>query len=649
MILEDEGIYELVAQAWQGHEESLSELSRMAEPRVRAYIHRVTLDPDLTDDLTQETLLSMVKSLASLKKKESFWPWLYRIALRAIQTHYRRSSRQTIINMSGIDEKFMDYQPAPVEKSGVDRLIEKELSNKVFVAMGQLKEHYRAVIALRCLENLSYDEVGEALGCSGLSARMLFFRARRLLQRRLTRQGIHKAAFVMALGLFGRLTAPSEAAVSVGGMGGLGVSHAAVTTGTTGAGGTVLWLLTSKTTIVVTGLAALIAAVAVVTRPTSWLPLSLSMPSRGSVTSCHFIEQSQHRGSKVPRSLSKGAYEQWLYFPEGVEGPMLSRMQRWTANEKTALCAWLQDDNADYYYASYNNTVHSLNYNLYRGGLKVNCLPCDPPQLREFIEQIEGGVTGIDWHIDCRRRMPISRIDRRFVDVPDYKTTYEYNTLRADDFIYKWGDDVSVKDHRDAMHKRGWMHYTMTGDWNGHRIEGEGFAPIHYAMYRQQRPWLKVSIDGVLRYLDTPQGALVFDASGKPAASYVGGVFFAGLGRPWSGLHVVDTVRRDGALRQWPFLTTFDEDYTAATIILNAHDDKLGECELIYDINLDNDLIKEMLLQTVSNKSCRTCGHLVFTYNEGELPDAPVIPGNASSAVRAGETCGPTWLIDLAK
>ncbi|MBN2211514.1 MAG: RNA polymerase sigma factor [Sedimentisphaerales bacterium] len=650
MILDKADIGNLVAQARQGHEESLSQLSSMAEPRIRAYIHRVTLDPELTDDLVQETLLLMVKSLASLKKKESFWPWLYRIALRVIQTHYRKSSRQPAFNMSAIDDQFLDYQPAPAEAEGVDRLIEKELARKVFVSMGQLKEHYRAAIALRCFDNLSYEEVGEALGCTGLTARMLFFRAKKALQRRLARQGIRKASFILALGLFGRLTAPAEAAGT--GLVGGGVASGSLAAGV---GGSILVVLTSKITMVVTSVAAVIIGGWAITRPTSWFPLSLSMPSRANVISCRFTEQSQHRGSNVPRSLSKGAYEQWLYFPDGVDGPMLSRMQRWTADEKGKLCAWLQDEYADYYYESGTNTIYNLNYNLFRGGLRVRQLPCDPPEMKTFINKIEGGATGVEWHIDCLRGMPISRIDHRFVDVPDYKTTYEYNTLTADDFIYGWGDNVPVKDHRDAMHKRGWMHYTITGDWNGHTIEAEGFAPIYYANYCRHRPWLKVAVDGKLRYLDTPQGALALDEAGKLKTSYASSAFFAGLGRPWSGLHVVDTVRRDGALRQCPFLTTFDDNYTVAAIIISAKDSRLGECELIYDINLDNDLIEELHLRTADAKGSRECGRLTFTYIDVnptqakvEPPAPPALPKDIVPSRRLQASPGPAWLLDMA-
>ena len=79
----------LVRQARQGHQNAMSLLAQKAGGRVRAYVYRVTLDPDLTEDLSQEVLLQMVQSLHDLRKEEHFWPWLYRVTQNKIKQHYK--------------------------------------------------------------------------------------------------------------------------------------------------------------------------------------------------------------------------------------------------------------------------------------------------------------------------------------------------------------------------------------------------------------------------------------------------------------------------------------------------------------------------------------------------------------------------------
>ena len=87
-----------------------------------------------------------------------------------------------------------------------------QLSKTVMTAMRGLREKHRAVLALRVFEQLRYSEIAVVMQCSELGARMLFIRARSALRKRLSDHGISKTLMIMCLGLFGKLTAPSEAA-----------------------------------------------------------------------------------------------------------------------------------------------------------------------------------------------------------------------------------------------------------------------------------------------------------------------------------------------------------------------------------------------------------------------------------------------------
>ncbi len=71
---------EIVKQAQLGDEKSVNHLAELARGRLRAYIYRLTLDEDLTQDILQETMLKMLKFLNKLERADRFWPWLFRIA-----------------------------------------------------------------------------------------------------------------------------------------------------------------------------------------------------------------------------------------------------------------------------------------------------------------------------------------------------------------------------------------------------------------------------------------------------------------------------------------------------------------------------------------------------------------------------------------
>ncbi|HEC01916.1 MAG TPA: RNA polymerase sigma factor, partial [Phycisphaerales bacterium] len=213
-MIEEKACIKLVRLAQQGHENCMSRLAEEAEGRLRAYIYRVTLDHDLTQDLSQEALLQMVKSLKSLKKAERFWPWLYRIAQSKIQQHYKTKQKKTAITESALYEDFLAQRCDGRQEDGFGQLARKELSRKVMSAMQRMQQNYRAVLSLRCLEQLSYADIGVAMECSEVTARVLFFRARQALKRQLSQQGLSKGFLLTSLGLFGKLTTPAEAASS---------------------------------------------------------------------------------------------------------------------------------------------------------------------------------------------------------------------------------------------------------------------------------------------------------------------------------------------------------------------------------------------------------------------------------------------------
>jgi len=68
-------------------------------------------------------------------------------------------------------------------------LVAAELKTIVIEAMGQLKPKYRKVLTMRCYEEMEYKDIAEIMGCSELSAKITFFRAKKALQKILKRRG----------------------------------------------------------------------------------------------------------------------------------------------------------------------------------------------------------------------------------------------------------------------------------------------------------------------------------------------------------------------------------------------------------------------------------------------------------------------------
>ena len=238
---------ELVEQAQLGNQRCLDSLTELAKERVCAYLYKLTLDYDLAQDLSQETLLEMVESLKNLKAPDRFWVWLFRTALGKTQLYFRDKQRQHAMLISMFEEKYLAQAGSSDYNDGLSKIIRMELSEAMFRAMKRLKFSHRNVLTLRCFEQMSYSEIAQIIDSSELQTHALFFRAKHTLKRQLARDGFDKKWLLVALGTFAKLTAPAKA------------SPAAITASSlkVGLGGTILGAAGTKLGI------AIITAVAV--------------------------------------------------------------------------------------------------------------------------------------------------------------------------------------------------------------------------------------------------------------------------------------------------------------------------------------------------------------------------------------------------
>ncbi|NQT01268.1 MAG: RNA polymerase sigma factor [Planctomycetes bacterium] len=624
---------ELVRQAQKGRKEDMNKLAREAEGRLCAYIYRVTLNYDLVQDISQEVLLQMVKSLNHLKSVESFWPWLYRIAQSKIQEHYRAKYKKSPAYGSAFYKEFLSQRAKYHQEDGLSQLLQKELSKKVVVAMKQIKQQYRAVLSLRCFEQLSYSEIAVAMECSKVRARVLFYRAKQALKRQMTHQGLKKGLLLMCLGLFGRLTAPARAAtvtVSASSVK-VGVMTAVIATA-----GTKLGIAT--VTAAAVGLATM-GGISVLSEP--------PLPKRSDVKSINYTTQLRDTSQGPTSSLSKGAYEQWFSCPDGIDGPLFMRMQRWDAQQTNKLCSWLENGEGNYYYYCTDNKVYINNYRVFWSSLRVRRLPTDTAEFTNYLSEIEGDLSGVEYTRDSQTGLLRNALDDRFVEARNFRTDYNYNTLNERLFEYDWSEDIAVIDERDRMHKRGWTYFRINGKTNNQTISATGQIPFVYNASKKHPAWLRLKIGNELEIIDCNNGACLRRVDGTVIAAYPAGTFFKGLLRPWMGMHTIDIIRRDAARRRVAFKTRPARNEKDVIIIVYYEDERVNT-ELVYGIDLENDIIEDIRFETRN----RIIGSLVFSYLQdieqaGNEFIEPVIPESPEVPIRNGP--GILWLVDLAQ
>ena len=605
---------ELIRRAQCGDRQCLGQLAKQARKRLYTYVYRLTQQDDLAQEIVQESLLEMCKVIGKLKKADRFWPWLYGIAVNKLRRHYRTEQTQRRVAISSMKRKnsLKDRQ------DGLENLVSEELKHIVSAAMKKLRTRHKAVLVMRCYDEMPYSDIAESMGCSEFSTRMLFLRAKRALQRELSRNGFGKASLLAALVLFGKMTAPSEAAAAQ-----ISVTAAATKVGLAAG---IAGLATSKTAIISLTAAGALTAGTVVMKSG---PLNQGAENpQPSLTSTQDIGQSGQSDNS--------GQEFWYYFPEGPAESMMLRAKSGPVGDKSY---WqvLQDDRANYYYN--NNRLYINNYRMWSRDLSVQKLPTDDPKMTEFICQVEGSKNTIGHVAPRGKGLLVVATQGQKNDENQPWVTRHSNVLEEDYFQSDWPATAKTFDNRDAMHKRGWTYFRVTGQVNGQNVSGTGRIPFVNLTSKRYGPWLKLQV-GSLSIVDTYKEAYISKTSSGEAKTYKGGSFFKGFCRPWMGLHTIDTVRRDAAEQRIWFETSHTPDSRFAEVELTCENDRI-----VYKIDMETDVVDEITFSTDQGNT----GNLKFSYlqsvngvNQEFIP-----PGKPGNPTAAGSSPGLLWLVQL--
>ena len=177
----------LIRSFQKGNRESFDLLVMRYQDRIFNICHRFLGDHQEAEDLSQDIFVKVFRSLGRFRFESSFYTWLYRIAVNSCKNRVRSSSfKKAGKNLSLDHDLGTELAGKGDEKDNPSVYLEKkEQSRKIQEALNDLHPGQRAMIILRDIEGMSYEEIagvtGKRLGTvkSGLS------RARLMLNKRL--------------------------------------------------------------------------------------------------------------------------------------------------------------------------------------------------------------------------------------------------------------------------------------------------------------------------------------------------------------------------------------------------------------------------------------------------------------------------------
>jgi len=144
---------------------------------LRYFVRKLLASADGAEDALQDTWLDVVRHLPRLNDPQAFVAWLYRVARDRAYGRLRKERR----NEQRLDETSL--ADAAAEESDDFSL---EDAARIHAALDRLPAEQREVLVLRFLEDMSYEQIAQVVGCQLGTVRSRIHYGKQALRRALT-------------------------------------------------------------------------------------------------------------------------------------------------------------------------------------------------------------------------------------------------------------------------------------------------------------------------------------------------------------------------------------------------------------------------------------------------------------------------------
>ena len=176
------GDEELLRLTRAGDEHAFTVLYRRHQGPVYRFALQMSGSESVADDITQEVFLALMREFSRFdSSRGSLAPYLYGVARNQVRRHMERGKFQVPIH----DDGDASLEPITAPGDPLGDLTLREGLSALRQAILTLPLHYREVVALCDLEEMSYEEAARSIGCAVGTIRSRLHRAHALLIQKL--------------------------------------------------------------------------------------------------------------------------------------------------------------------------------------------------------------------------------------------------------------------------------------------------------------------------------------------------------------------------------------------------------------------------------------------------------------------------------
>ncbi|OWU64480.1 MAG: RNA polymerase subunit sigma-24 [Armatimonadetes bacterium Cent15-Ar3] len=156
----------LIEKAQRGDRGALNELIRKHQERAYQYAFRLTRNPDVAADVVADGFVRINNALKNFKGNAAFTTWLYRIITNCYLDQRKREKGKSNVSLDSSYQQDDEDVTREIEDTGrtPDELVERNQREELLhKALALLPEFQKSMIVMYHAEQLSYEEIAEAL------------------------------------------------------------------------------------------------------------------------------------------------------------------------------------------------------------------------------------------------------------------------------------------------------------------------------------------------------------------------------------------------------------------------------------------------------------------------------------------------------
>ena len=172
----------LLRRAQRGDRQAFGALVLAHRERAMAAAISILKNHEDARDLTQEAFVRAFKALKRFDLERPFFPWYYRILRNLCMTHLQRHGPGRKVSLDKlIEEDHLQFECT--DEDVVERIQREQMALHLKAEIEKLKPEFQEIIAMKHFEEMSYEEMAQALEIPIGTVMSRLFHARKALAR----------------------------------------------------------------------------------------------------------------------------------------------------------------------------------------------------------------------------------------------------------------------------------------------------------------------------------------------------------------------------------------------------------------------------------------------------------------------------------